>query len=219
MWPESARIPAQLKSRTRRPSGATGRRSSRPARRCSSISLTHELLTILARTAGIVAAVLLVAYAVRRGEIRGWLGAISGAVVAALVLSLTIGQMPDSVSALSQARRAEVGAEPGRDQCFSELGVSAGSNLYTQRLPFALWARRQMGVGAVYDISLVPPPDDVCLYSALLPALPAAPGQRADWTIAFGAIPPVMKARIAAHDPAVRVYAPGLALQSNRRPR
>ena len=50
------------------------------------------------------------------------------------------------------------------------------------------------------------------LMLVLLPSLPAGPGGHAGWTIAFGTIPPDLRARIARHDPSVRIFAPGFAL-------
>jgi hypothetical protein len=72
-----------------------------------------------------------------------------------------------------------------------------------------------MGPHAVYALDYTPPPDTGCLAFGLLPALPARPGERAEWTIAFGSVPAEMRVRIARHDPAVQVFAPGFALQFN----
>jgi hypothetical protein len=107
-----------------------------------------------------------------------------------------------------------VTAQTGRDECIQES--PAPPDLYTVRVPFTNWLRQQLHSGDLYALSAsTVPPDDLCLYSLLLPALPALPGERPTRTIAFGSIPPAMASRIAAHDPAVRVYAPGFALQSN----
>jgi hypothetical protein len=89
-------------------------------------------------------------------------------------------------------------------------------DLFTVRIPFSLWLRTQMRAGDTYTLpSFTRPPDQLCLYLVLLPALPAVPGERPTWTIAFGSIGPAMRARIASHDSAVRVYAPGFAIQAD----
>lgn len=174
-------------------------------------------MTIGARALAIVAGVLVVAYLARRKRpMRAQLSLVASATVAALTVVVAAGQITGSVASLSQQRNAAVAAEPGRDECVSEQTFTPGSNLYTQRVPFAVWARKQMGRNAVYSLaSFTAPPDDLCLYFVLLPALPAAPGERPDWTLAFGSIPAEMGARIAAHDPSVKVFAPGFALQSD----
>ncbi len=140
----------------------------------------------------------------------------SGLVVAAIVIVFAAGQVQGSITTLSQTRSSGMSANAGRDECVGEPDIATAADLYTRRLPFALWARRQMG-HAVYSVaSFTQPPDDVCLYFVLLPALPASPGERPDFTIAFGAIPAAMQAKIAAHDPAVKEFAPGFALESDR---
>jgi hypothetical protein len=165
---------------------------------------------------GIVFVALFIARALARRGTRRELGFGSGLVVAAIVIVFAAGQVPSSITTLSQTRSSGKPAGAGRDECVGEPDFGTAADLYTRRLPFALWARRQMG-RAVYSVaSFTQPPDDICLYFVLLPALPASPGERPDFTIAFGSIPPAMQAKIAAHDPAVKEFAPGFALESDR---
>jgi len=165
----------------------------------------------------IIVGVLLVAYLVsRRRPSRGQLRLATAATVTAIAIGIVAGQISRDATSLAQARNNGVAAERGRDECFGERTRIKAANRFSTRLPFALWARRRMGRGAIYSFaSFAPPPDNVCLYFVLLPALPAAPGERPDWTIAYGAIPAAMRSRIAARDPSVQVFAPGFALESD----
>jgi hypothetical protein len=180
-------------------------------------SLTNELTTIGLQVLVIVAGAGLIAAVLRRRRPgRSALPSVAGVVAAAWLVLIAAGQISDSVSEMNRERRGGVTAERGRDECAHEPGGVRAANLSGTRLPFAIWARHQMGVGATYSLAgFRPPPDITCLYLVLLPALPATPGQRAGWTIAFGSLSEAMRARVAAHDPAVRVYAAGFALERN----
>jgi hypothetical protein len=180
-------------------------------------SLTHDLTTIGLQVLVIVTGAALVAGLVRRRRPAASALGLAGAMIAgAFMVGIVAGQVSGSASLLSRERHRAVSAETGRDECFHEPGGAKAANLSTTRLPFAVWARHQMGLGATYSLAgFRSPPDDLCLYFVLLPALPAMPGERATWTIAYGAVPKPMRARIAARDPAVLVYAPGFALQRN----
>lgn len=143
------------------------------------------------------------------GEFRVSVVIVVAVVMVALVCGLAIEQFASAGSTLNTARRSAVSAREGVERCFFEQG--AGS-----RLAFIRWVKRQIGPHAVYAFDYAGEPDVLCVYLVMLPALPATPGERADWTVAFGVIPPAMRARIARHDPAVRVFAPGFALESER---
>jgi hypothetical protein len=137
----------------------------------------------------------------------------SGAVIAVLALVVVAGEIPSGASVLNQARRAAVSERAGVDYCFRQGWPGNPGGAGAARLPFVHWLLARMGPHAVYAIDYTSPPDPNCLFLGLLPALPARTGEHADWTIAFGAIPPEMQRRIAAHDPSVRVFAPGYALE------
>jgi hypothetical protein len=84
----------------------------------------------------------------------------------------------------------------------------------SSELRFINWARAQLPPHAVYALTdYLPQPDTWCLTLALLPALPFGPGHEvAGWQIALGGEPPELVARIAARDPAVRVFRPGFVV-------
>jgi hypothetical protein len=179
-------------------------------------SLTDQLATLALQVVGILAAVgLLVALTVGRRPTRAQLRLASAAVVGVLAVALVAGQIPSGASLLNQGRRASVSARDGVEYCFGQPWPGNPQGGGSARLPFLHWLRSQLGVGAVYSLAFASPPDRNCVLLGLLPALPARPGERAAWTIAWGVVPPAMLARIAAHDPSVRVFAPGFALQRN----
>jgi hypothetical protein len=165
---------------------------------------------------GVLAAVaVLVAVNIGRRPTRPELRRAAATVIGGLAVVFAIGGIASGASALNQARRASVSASQGTDYCFGQSWPGNPNGAGAARLPFVRWLRARMGADAVYAIDDASPPDVDCLYLGLLPALPARPGQRPDWTIAYGAMPPEMQAKIAAHDPAVRVFAPGYALQDD----
>jgi hypothetical protein len=167
------------------------------------------------RSLAIVGAAALIATALYLRPTHGQLSAVSGAVIGVLALILAVGQISGGVNDLTQTQARGVSAESGRDACIEQSAPTP--DLFTVRLPFALWLRRQMRAGDVYSLAgATPPPDRLCLYSVLLPALPAVPGETPRWTIAFGSVPHWMQSRANAHDPAVHLYFPGFALQSDR---
>lgn len=179
-------------------------------------SLTDQLATLALQVMGILAAVgLLVALTVGRRPNRAELRLASASVVGVLAVALAVGQISSGASLLNQARRASVSARDGAEYCFRQPWPGNPQGSGAARLPLLRWLRSQLGPGAVYSLAYVPPPDANCLLFGLLPALPARSGERAEWTIAWGMVPPAMQARIAAHDPSVRVFAPGFALQAN----
>ena len=138
-------------------------------------------------------------------------------IIGAVVLALAGGGIPATLSLLSQAAREPVSATTGVDYCFGEPWPDNPHGAGMARLPFVRWLKSRMGAHAVYALDYTPPPDTGCLTLGLLPALPARPGERAEWTIAFGSVPAEMRALIGRHDPAVEVFAPGFALQFNGR--
>ena len=146
-----------------------------------------------------------------RRELRFALAAVAVAVTIAVVW----GGIPSGLATLARAARKPVSAARGVDFCFGESWPDNPNGAGVTRLPFVRWLKARMGPHAVYTLDYTPPPDTGCLTLGLLPDLPARPGERAGWTIAFGSIPPEMRARIAGHDSSVRVFAPGFALQFN----
>ena len=178
------------------------------------VSLSHELATLVLEVLGVFGAVaLLVALTVGRRPKRAEVRFASAAVVGALTLALAVGEIPSGVSVLIQAHRLVLSSSASTDYCFFESWPDNPGGAGQARLGFVDWLKDVMGSHAVYAIDYAPPPDQNCLFLGLLPALPAAPGEHADWTIAFGVVPAEMQARIAAHDPSVQVFAPGFALQ------
>jgi hypothetical protein len=184
-------------------------------------SLGRQLTTLVLEVAGMLgAAALLAAFLTGPGSWRPRLRRCAPAAVAAFALAIGAGQLSSTASILGQAHSHSVSAAGGRDWCFGESWPGNPGGAGRGALPFVRWARSQLGAHARYTIlGATPPspPDRQCLYLALLPALPAAPGQQAEWTIAFGSIPPSLHARIAAHDPAVRAFSPDFALARQRR--
>ena len=137
------------------------------------------------------------------------------AVVGAVSIALATGGTPAALAMLARAAREPVSAAAGVDYCFGESWPDNSNGAGVARLPFVRWLKSRIGSHAVYTLDYSPPPDTGCLVLGLLPALPALPGERAEWTIAFGSVPAEMRARIAKHDPTVQVFAPGFALQFN----
>lgn len=140
----------------------------------------------------------------------------SAVVVGALAVALALGAIPSGVAQLVRTHRGSVSSGQGVDYCFHQSWPNNPGGAGAARLPFMRWVKARMGPHAVYALDYAAPPDRDCLYLGLLPALPARPGERADFTIAFGSVPAEMQALIAARDPSVRVFAPGFALQFNR---
>jgi hypothetical protein len=171
------------------------------------VALTRGLATLVLEVVGILGAVgVLAALTIGRRPTASELRFATVAAVGALTVALALGQLAAAGSTLDQARRGAVSAPDGIEHCFGEQRAQA-------RLPFVRWLKMRLPKDAVYALDYTPAPDVLCVALVLLPALPAAPGQRAEWTIAFGAIPPAMQARINAHDPSVQVFAPGFGLE------
>jgi hypothetical protein len=182
----------------------------------SAPSLGHQLATLVLEVVGVCGAVgVLVALTVGRRPRGPELRLASGAVVGVIAVALAVGGLPSGVSVLSDAERSSVSARDGVDYCFGQDWPQNPGGAGLARLPFVQWARALMGPRAIYSVDYTPPPDPDCLYLGLLPALPARPGERAQWTIAYGSVPPQMQALIAAHDPSVRVFASGFAVEFN----
>lgn len=130
-------------------------------------------------------------------------------VVGLLAVGLIVAQLPRAASLFHQAHRLSFSRAAAVDYCFRE-GLPDAAD--ASRLAFAHSIRAITGKGAVYQLDYAPPPDPNCLFLGLLPALPAAPGERAGWSIAFGAVPATMGAEISAHGRSIRVFGPGLAV-------
>lgn len=173
------------------------------------MSLTRGVVTVGLEVLGLLGAIgLVAALTLRRRPTRVELRFTTVVAVGALTLALALDQLATAGSTLNQTRRGGATAQSGLERCFTD-GEPAGP-----RLPFVRWLKARMGAHAVYVLDrYTSPPDPLCLYLVLLPALPAGPGEHADWRIAFGEVGPEMQARIVQHDPSVRVFAPGLALE------
>jgi hypothetical protein len=168
----------------------------------------HSLAKLALQLALVMAAIGLVAIAIRRGRPgRGDVRAAAGPGIAAVLAVLAAVQLGHALSDFDHARRSAVSAGAGRDHCFAEYGAGG-----VKRLAFISWVRQQIGPRAVYQLDYAGPPDLLCVTFALLPALEALPGERADWLVADGVISPRVHELIARHDRSVRVFGPGLAL-------
>ena len=156
---------------------------------------------------GVLGAVGVVAVLTRAlGHIRRDLRLIAGAVIAAIVFAFACANLADAISALNQARRDGVGTRAGLERCFVEDHFGAW-------LPFINWVKARLPAHAVYALGPYSGrPDGWCISLVLLPALQEGPGGQPGWVITLGTVPPDLEARIARHDPSVRVFAPGFAL-------
>jgi hypothetical protein len=149
---------------------------------------------------------------ISRGTTRRDLRLVAASVLATVAFASALVHVGDVGSVLNQARRSAVGPRAGLERCFDESNGVPGPRLRL-RLPFINWVKQRLPRDAVYALApYTGPPDAWCVALVLLPSLPAGPGGRARWTIAFGTIPPDLQGRIARHDPSVLVFAPGLAL-------
>lgn len=172
--------------------------------------MTVELGTLLLEVLGVLGAVCVVVAVLRSsGQSQIDVRLVAGGVIAAIMLTLALGGLADAGWSLNQIRRTGVGARAGLESCLTEQGGPA----VAVRLQFINWVKARLPADAVYQLlPYTPPPDDWCVTLVLLPSLPAGPGGRADWAIAFGTLPPDLQARIARKDPSVQVFAPGYAL-------
>jgi hypothetical protein len=129
-----------------------------------------------------------------------------------VTLVAALGHLQTVASEFHHDHQATVAARAATSYCVREAGSRVGA-------AFIEWARSRMPAHTVYRLDdLSPGPDAWCLTLALLPALPAGPGDTApDWEIAFGGYPPELKERIASHDRSVKVFVPGFALARLRR--
>lgn len=175
--------------------------------------LTHELGLLLLETLGVLGVVGVVAARLRsRSKNRRDVRVVAACVLGAITFAFALVDVRDVGSVLNQARRNAGSARAGLEHCFDETNGEPGP-LLPSRLPFINWVKKRLPAHGVYALApYAGPPDDWCVALVLLPSLPAGPGGDAAWTIAFGTIPPDLQARIARHDPSVRVFAPGFAL-------
>lgn len=141
---------------------------------------------------------------------------VAGLALSASVIVLVLSDLHGAGSAFSHARREVVGGRAGLEQCVDES--LSGAPLVPYRHRFVSWVKAHLPAHAVYSlVAEAGAPDVWCLTLVWLPALPAGPGERAGWTIAFGVLPPDLRARIARHDPTVEVFAPRFALARHER--
>ena len=169
--------------------------------------LTHELASLIFEVVGILGAVGVVSLLLRSsGQTKRDLRLISAAVIGGIAVAFAFGNLADAGSALSQARRNGVGPRAGLERCLEEDG---GEEL----VPFFNWVKARLPPRAVYELATYSGhPDLWCVTLVLLPSLLAGPGGQPGWIITLGTLPPDLQARIARHDPSVRVFAPGFAL-------
>lgn len=174
-------------------------------------SIVHPLLTLGGQALAIGVAIGLVVLAVRSFTPRRMsTPLIAGYVLSAFALVLTVVNLVGATSLLNRARANSVGARAGLEHCFVETNA-------TSRLPFVDWVKRQLPRDSVYELSgYTGQPDAWCVTLAFLPLLPAGPGGQPHWVVTFGYVPPSIAARIAAHDPTVRVFAPGFVRAPTR---
>jgi hypothetical protein len=177
--------------------------------------MLHSVAKLVLELAVVLIAIVVAAAVIarRRPEISH-LRAAAAPATAAVIAVVAAAQIPHAFADLNRARRSAVSARAGAEHCFHEVGPSQPISA-VPRLPFINWVKARIGSHAVYRIAYTGPPDFQCVTMALLPALPAVPGERPNWTVAFGLIPPAMQALIARHDPSVMVYGPGFALERN----
>jgi hypothetical protein len=162
--------------------------------------------TLALEVLGIVGAIWLIAMLLSgRGSLQRDGRRVAAAIVSVFVLAFCVGSVADAGSVLWAAGSRPSSPRRGLERCFDEL--NAGGHLR-----FMNWVKSQLRHDSLYALDFAGQPDQWCLALVLLPALPYRGRQHPDYTIAFGAIPPDVAARIARHDQTVTVYAPGYAL-------
>lgn len=181
-------------------------------------SLVHGAVALVAEVTG-VGLVLLVALAVARRASAGRAHrgtVLAGGLTALLAISIVL-HARSAGSQLAQAGRHHVPAQVGLEHCVTES--LSGAPVALRAVGFLAWVKQALPADARYAVApYVGSLDAWCLTSVLLPALPATPGERFGWTLAVGSIPAEMQAKIARHDPDVRVYSPGYALERDPQP-
>jgi hypothetical protein len=155
-------------------------------------SLGGQVIRLILEVGVLLAATLLLAAALGRRRRQSSAGPACAAVISVAAVALFLGQVRSSASLLNQARRLSFPRVAAADYCFAEGWPQNPNGRGATRLPFARRVRATVGRNGVYELSYAPPPDPDCLLLGLLPALPAAPGERAGWAVAFGQIPPGM---------------------------
>lgn len=181
-------------------------------------SLVHGVLELVAEVVGagllLVFAPLVARRASRGREARG--PVLAGGLAALLATSALV-HVHGAGSALAQARRDHVSEQAGLEHCVTES--LSGAPVALRAIRFLAWVKPRLPANARYAVAPYGgSPDGWCLTSILLPALPARPGERFGWTLALGLIPTEMQVKIARHDPDVRVYSPGYALERDPQP-
>jgi hypothetical protein len=174
------------------------------------MALGTGLATVALETVGVLAAIALLGGVLGIG--RRQLPRLTVAAVAALATVLALSNVASSVSLLNAERLSAVGPGAGIDHCVYETGAEA-------ILPFLTWLRERIPVRATYWLAdsplladVAPGIDPLCYALELLPRLPLSSPAGAHYIVYTGALTPALKARIAAHDPAVEVFSPGYAL-------
>ncbi len=115
---------------------------------------------------------------------------VAGLVLSASVIVLILSDLHGAGSAFGHARREAVGRRAGLEHCVDES--LSGAPLVPYRHRFVSWVKARLPAHAVYSfVAEAGAPDGWCLTLVWLPALPAGPGARAGWTIAFGVVPPI----------------------------
>jgi hypothetical protein len=174
------------------------------------MALGTGLATVAFETAGILAAIAVLGGVL--GLSRRQLPRLTVAAVAAVSTVLALSSVASSVSFLNTERMSAVGPGVGIDDCVYETGAEA-------ILPFLTWLRERMPARATYWLADSPLLDDavagidpLCYALELLPRLPLSSPAGAHYVVYTGAFTPALRARIAAHDPAVQVFSAGYAL-------
>ncbi len=181
--------------------------------------LTHEFVLFVLETLAVLGAIVFVTARLGSGsKTHPDVRLVAACVLATISFVFALVQLRDTGSVLNQARRSGVAARTGLEHCFGETNGEPGPQLPLRR-PFIDWVKTRLPAHAVYALApYAGPPDAWCVALVLLPALPSGPGGHPGWTIAFGTIPTDLQARIARHDPSVRVYAHGFALARDSAP-
>jgi|SRR5947209_8451598 len=171
-------------------------------------SLSGQIVRLVLEVVVVLGATLLLAAVLRRRRPGASTGLACAAVVSVAAVGLILGQLRSAASLLNQARRLSFPQAAAADYCFGEGWPANPGGIGAARLPFARRVRATVGRNGVYAIAYLPPPDPDCVFLGLLPALPASPGERAGWALAWGQIPAAMRGRKLA----VKASGPRLAL-------
>lgn len=186
------------------------------------MSLGTGLATLALETLGVFAALALLGAVL--GLTRSQLPRLTAAAVAALAVVLALSGLVPSASSLSKEFKGSVGpgeiaAERAQHMHTGMAHCVAETNTSLSLLPFINWLKNQIPARSSYWLARSPQlvdaspgVDPLCVAFELLPRLPLSSMTGAHWVVYTGVLPPALRTRIAAHDPAVRVFSPGYAV-------